>query len=154
MPRTGFTALLVGMGLAVAASAQTPTGKNACTLVTPEEAATILGPDPVKNEINGICLYEAKGQKMVLKIDAPKTGVTKALQQMPKALVPQGGGTVREEPGVGPDAYSTSIKGAQSIYMLKGSVATYISIATDAAHPFPDMLDKLRPIAKKALGRL
>ncbi len=139
----------------VSTAAAQASPKNSCALVTVEDAVAVVGPTAVKQIDTGKnCVYGAAGQKLHLAVAADSGPHAKDGMEMPKLMVSKYGGTVKDEPGVGAGAYSTTIKGAQTVYVFKRGTAVSISAATDANTPFPDMLDKLRAIAKKTLGRL
>jgi hypothetical protein len=98
--------LLVFAGLATLAAAQTPAAKSPCTLVTPEDAATILGPnvDKYDDPLGRGCVYQDKGHKMYLLAKTVSGPNVKTGFEIPKAMISRSGGTVRDEPGLGAGA--------------------------------------------------
>lgn len=126
----------------------------ACSFVTQQDAEAILGPKAAQHAGPGSCAYDAPGQNFILVVIVDSSPNVKQQIWVPKQNIGRAGGTVREEPGVYPGAYSTSIKGAQSVYLLKGDSAVSVTVTNDNKGVLPDMLEKLRPLAKKIAGRL
>ena len=155
IPTLSIFTLLGGIG-----AAQTPSAKSGCSLVTEEDAVTIVGPVGQKLDSGPNCVHGSKGPSaaaVALAVKVDSSPQVKELFTMPKILAAKASTpvTVKDEPGLSPGAYSLSMKGSQTIYMLKGSVALSITFGdVPGAKGVPDMLDKLRPIAKKALGRM
>ena len=62
------------------------------------------------------------------------------------------GATVRDEPGLG---FSAVTKDSQTIFIAKGSSAFSISLSNPGSStPLPNLLDKMRMVAKRAVTRL
>jgi len=127
--------------------------RNACLLVTQQDAESILGPKAVQHSGPGSCAWDIPGQKLffVVIVDASPNVATQI--QLPRQAVPKAGGTVMNEAGVAPSAYSTKLRQAQSVYFLKGGTAVSISIVNNAG-TVPESLDKLRVIAKRILTKI
>lgn len=128
-------------------------GKTACQVVTQQDAEALLGPLATKHDNGGSCAYDAPGKSIVFVVIVDSSPSVKQQILLPKQSVPRAGGSVSDESGLLPGAYSTIIKNAQSIYFLKGDTGVSVSLSNDGG-PLPDQRDKLRPIAKRIAGRL
>lgn len=144
--------LILTLLAAFAISAQP--SRLACSYVTVQDAESVLGAKAAEHWGPGSCAFDVVGKPTILVVIVDSSPNVKQQILMPKQNIPRAGGTVREEPDVFPGAYSTTIKGAQSIYILKGNTAVSVTVTNDNKGTLPDMLDKLRPVAKRIAGRL
>jgi hypothetical protein len=137
-----------------AAFATSGADRNVCDLVTRQDATEVLGPVVSKQERPGGCIWGVPGKALALVVIVDGSPNIAEQIQVPKQAVPRNGGTVADEPGVAPGAYSTRMRGAQSIYFLKGKTGASVSITNDNTGILPVMLDKLRPLAKRLASKL
>lgn len=128
--------------------------KTACSVVTQKDAEELLGPKAMQHVGPGSCAWNLAGSPLVFVVIVDSSPAVKQQILLPRQNVPKMGGTIQEEPGVFPGAYSATGKGAQTIYLLKGDTASSITITNDGKGMMSDMLPKLRPIAKRIAGRL
>lgn len=143
--------LFLFVAFTLAASGQR---KTACSFVTQQDAESILGPKAMQHVGPGSCAWNLPNSPLVFVVIVDSNPQIKQQIYMPRTAIAKAGGTVREEPGVWGGAYSTTIPGAQTIYLLKGDTGASITITNDRKGVLPDMLDKLRPVAKRIVGRM
>jgi len=153
-----LTALLALGG--VASPAQT---KGGCALITPDEAASVLGGKGEQNEVGPVCVLVDKVHHLVLRVSSATYGSKTQLvfDESRKGAVGQKA-VVKNETGVGGAVYSavySGMSGTESaIVALKEKVMLSVSVRDDGGNTHvagsAATLDKLRPVAKKALGRL
>jgi hypothetical protein len=153
-----LAALLVLGG--VASPAQT---KGGCSLITPDEAASVLGGKGEQNEVGPMCVFVDKVHHLALTVSnttyGPKTQLV--FDESRKGALGQKA-VVKDETGFGVGAYSavySGMSGTESaITALKGKVMLSVSVKDDGGNTHvagsAATLDKLRPVAKKALDRL
>ncbi len=144
--------LILALLAAMAAPAQP--AKPACSFVTVQDAESVLGAKATEHWGPGSCAFDTIGKPTILVVIVDSSPNVKQQIWLPKQNIPKAGGTVREEPDVFPGAYSTTIKGAQTIYLLKGNTAVSVTATNDNKGVLPDMLEKMRPVAKRIAGRL
>ena len=125
----------------------------ACKIVTQEDAVAILGPKAVQHSGPGSCAYDAAGSSYIFVVIVDSSPNVATQIQIPRQSIPKAGGTVRDEPSVAPSAFSTKLPRAQSIYFLKKNTAVSVTVTSDKAN-VPEMLDKLRVVARRIAARL
>jgi len=161
----GFT--LAASGELIPAATAAPQGQRPphdnCQLVTPGDAAGILGGTP-KMAANGIaCAYEVQGQSLQLLIRteawAGETAGAWAIFQLQHAKIEEGQArranpVMHDEPSLGPDAVSVQSK--DSYYVLVPVKKTLLEMEVrDKGKSIPAALsDKTRDLAKKVASRL
>lgn len=137
------------MALAVPALAQ----KTGCDMVTQSEAGAILGSSVDKQMFGTTCIYKVKGSTVSLVVKTSKSSSNAVAQT--KANFAKVGGSIKDESGLGPGAYSAVRSDATRIYVFKGDQMVMIDYTDISRAKAPaGMLDKLRAGAKTALGRL
>ncbi len=144
----------------VASPAQT---KGGCSLITPDEAASVLGGKGEQNEVGPVCVFVDKVHHLVLRVSSVTYGSKTQLvfDESRKSAVGQKA-VVKDEAGFDGTAYSavySGMSGAESaIAALKGRVMLSVSVRDDGGNTHvagsAATLDKLRPVAKKASDRL
>src|SRR5882724_4179940 len=115
--------------------------KSGCDMVTQPEAAAVLSTsaDKLDKQAAGaLCTYTVKGTTISLlsristnpstKVDARKASFTKM------------GNTVKDEPGVGPGAFSAVRAGTGRIYVVKGDQLFRLEYVDSAKGKVPDGL--------------
>jgi hypothetical protein len=139
------------------AVAQIPATKSACAILTPEDAATILGPDPLKVESEGSCVYmPQKGPvSLSIRVSSVETHGQEVMTTQ-KQMLSQMGGATQEEASLGAGLFSSNFQNTLAIHVLKGEVMAEISISEPSEQPLEDkdLLPKLCTITQKALARL
>jgi hypothetical protein len=139
------------------AVAQVPATKSACAILTPEDAATILGPDPVQVAAEDSCVYTHQKEPVSLSIRVSSAGAHgKEVMATQKQMLSQMGGSTQEEASLGTGSFSSNFQNTIAIHVLKGEVMAEISISEHSKQPLEDkdVLPKLRTITQKALTRL
>jgi len=125
-------------------------------LVTTSEAATVLATSADKLDkqtLGTACTYTLKGSTITLLVRITKNPTSSVASR--KTSFTKGGGSVKDEPGVGPDAYSAVRPGTSRIYATKGDQMFRLEYVDSAKGKAPDaLMDRLRAAAKKALSRL
>lgn len=138
---------------AALAAAQKP-ARSACDVVTQQDAMEVLGGKVLKQERPGACIWAVSNKPLALVVIVDSSPNIAQQLQVPRQAVPKNGGTVLDETGLAPGAFSTRMRGAQSIYFLKGKTGVSVSVTNDNTGILPIMLDKLRPVAKRIAGRI
>jgi hypothetical protein len=65
------------------------------------------------------------------------------------------GASVKEESGLGSEAFSVVTKEREEIYVIKGSQAFSISLSNPGSStPLPDLMNKMRDVMRRAVSRL
>lgn len=146
----------LGMGLiAATASGQTPAAKSACRFVTLDEAAAILGSRPEMSERDQQCDYVVPKQSMRLAVRFEDYGGIPPsifLGFPRKSADPN---ATQDEPSLGQAAFSTRTPTSIDIYVGAKTLLIHVGILEADGKSVPaSMLDKLRDVAKKAMGRI
>lgn len=158
------TLILLSILAAPALFAQSP---SACDLVTQDEANALLGGSANRLAMGALgCGYSVRTLGVRLTITVTEWGTSaKAVWDKAKATSMKGNWLVGDEPGMGSYAYAELIRrSAQSsagkcgFEAVKGAKLIQIFV-TDSAEKQDiagrkEMLDRLRPLAQKALQRL
>ena len=161
----GFTVAASGelIPRATAAPQGQQQARDNCQLVTPGDAAGILGGTP-KTAANGTtCTYEVQGQSLQLLIRteawAGETGGAWAIFQLQHAKIEEGQArranpVMHVEPSLGANA--VSVQSNDSYYVLVPVKKTLLEMEVrDRGKSIPATLsDKTRNLAKKIAGRL
>lgn len=155
-----WSALAVALVLPTIGLAQ-----SSCPIIPADEAAAILGGKPTRTEEAFKCTYALAGGRATL-IVALQTMGSHSLGQMVftdsrKEFVGKGA-TVKDEPSIGQPAFSFAypIKEGErdsGFFVWKGSGVLMVWLIEKGAGPMTRSaggIDKLRPIIKKAAGRI
>jgi hypothetical protein len=151
-------ALLASPSFAGTSSAETPEPvSRACGLVTAEEAATLLGPraEQMEGDTNDTCHYLVEGQSLQLVIRAEEMGQgsAKFLEIVRKPAMAEKGYTVQDEPSLGKGSFSGRKPDSMDFQMALAKGVLGVGLRDKDGTIPPEMLDKLRAVARKAAGR-
>jgi hypothetical protein len=151
----------------LAAPALVAQSRSACDLVTPDEANALLGGDASKLSMGAIgCNYSVHSAGVRLTIAVTDWGgSTRAVWDKAKADSAKRNWLAGDEPGMGSYAYAELIRrSAQSsagkcgFVVVKDTRMLQIYVSDSAEKQDiagkKEMLDKLRPLARKAAQRL
>jgi hypothetical protein len=149
MIRSQWVTTIMFAALALPALAQ----KSGCAMVTQQEAAALLGKAVDVQAFATTCAYKVKGSTVSLVARTHKSNPSYVSKT--KANFTKTGGVVKDEPGVGPGAFSAVRADSCRIYVFKGDQELLIDYADTAKAKFPDgLMDRLRAAAKTGLGRM
>src|SRR5262249_44136178 len=128
-----------------------------CNLVTPEEAATLLGPkaERVEGDQHGTCFYMVKGQslQLVIRIEEMNATPTMFLNVVRKPAMVEKGYTVKDEPSLGKGSFSAQKADSQDFELaLKGGVLD-VGLRNEGGKVPPELFEKLRAVVQKAASR-
>jgi hypothetical protein len=129
--------------------------KPACEVFPIDDAVVVLSQNAQQHEATSAgCLYEISTPHLTLLFTISES-VSKATFAELKQRAEKAGEAVKDEPGLGPYAFSSTTKDAESIAILEGTTAlTLILSNSGSSTPLPDLMYKLRIVAKRALARL
>jgi len=128
--------------------------KTACDVFPIDDAVVVLSQNAQQKDLGEAgCVYEIDTPHLVLFVTPPREIANARLSfEETKQAKQRGGAVVKDEPGLG---FSVVNKNAQMIYILKGSSVFFISLSNPGSStPLPDLLDKMRIVAKRAATRL
>jgi hypothetical protein len=143
--------------LAVAVPMLPAFGKTACEVLPIDDAVVVLSQNAQQKDMGSAgCAYEVSTPQLVLMVTPPQeaAGAKDSFAQM-KQTAKQAGATVKDENGISPGSFSLATKDTQVIYVMKGGQAFSLSLSNaGSSTPLPDLLDKMRNVAKRAASRL
>jgi len=141
------------MAVFAALAVPVPAQKSGCVLVTQQEAAALLGKAVETQSFATTCIYKVKGSTISLVAKTHKNTPTSV--NIAKTNFSKTGGVVKDEPGVGPGAFSAVRADSVRIYAFKGDREFLIDYVDTAKGKFPPgLMDKLKAAATTALGRM
>jgi hypothetical protein len=131
----------------------------ACSLVTQEEAVSILGPkaERLTGDTDDTCHYVVDGQPMqiVMRIEEMRAGPgDKFLAVVRRPAMEEKGYKIQDEPTLGKGSFSAAKADSVDFQVVYPKGAFSVGVRDESAKIPPDTRDKLRAVAKKALGRL
>jgi hypothetical protein len=149
MNRLGFIAR---SSLALVALAGLLGAKTACEVLPIDDAVVVLSQNAQQRDLGSEgCVYEIQTPYLMLKVTPP----TEASFDELKRTFKQKGATVKEEPGIGSASFSVVSKEMEAIYVVHGSTAFSIMLSNPGSStPLPDLMNKMRDVAKRAVSRL
>jgi hypothetical protein len=160
--RLSLVALIASTSLATAAGGASPSPakkpekeSRVCTLVTPEEAASVLGPGAQRmpGDQIGTCFYVVKGKSMQLVLRIEDDMPASFLEVVRKPAMTEKGYTLQDEPSLGKGSFSA--RKADSLdfeIAVKGGVLD-VGLRGNGGKVPPEKLDALRAVAQKASSR-
>jgi HEAT repeat protein len=129
---------------------------RACQLLTPEEAAGVVGALPDRHRQDNACYWVADGKTTQIAVQFELSGGPEAVRRMKEWTRPQKvqqGFTVTDEPSLGAGGFLA--KNKESIYFFFPAKGTILSVVIlDDAGTTQAQVDGLRALAKKAASRL
>lgn len=131
----------------------------ACRLVTQEEAVSVLGPkaERLDGDTNDTCHYLVDGQPMqiVMRIEEMRAGSgEKFLAIVRRPAMEEKGYSIQDEPSLGKGSFSAAKADSVDFQVVYPKGSFSVGVRDESAKIPPDTRDKLRALAKKALGRL
>lgn len=117
----------------------------------------LRGPPQQDMSTPQICADSSKGQTVKLAIvNYTVAANAKMLFEMNRQGMMNAKGSPKDEPGLGAPAFSASTKSTFEIFLLKGNATVQLTAASanDGTAIAATELDKLREVAKKAVGRM
>jgi hypothetical protein len=129
--------------------------KTACEILPIDDAVVVLSQNAQQRDLgNEGCIYEIQTPYLLLKVTPPKDAAKSKFQQL-KQSAKETGAQVKEEPGIGSDAFSVVTKSKEEIYVVQGEAAFTISLSNPGSStPLPDLMDKMRKVIRLAVERL
>jgi hypothetical protein len=150
MIRSQWVTLVVFAALAVPVLAQ----KTGCFMVTQQEAAVILGKPVETQAFASSCIYKVKGSTTVSLVAKTHKNNPTAVNSV-KANFAKTGGVVKDEPGIGPGAFSAVRPDSLRIYVFKGDQELLIDYVDTAKAKWPTgLMERMKAAAKAGLDRL
>ena len=150
MNRTLVAAAVLGLVQFVSA-------KTACEVLPIDDAVVVLSQNAQQHDMGAAgCAYEVATPHLVLMVTPPHEAANakESFVEM-KQTARQAGATVKDENGVSNGSFSVATKDSQTIYVVKGAMAFTLSLSNPGSStPLPDLLDKMRNVAKRATTRL
>ena len=126
--------------------------KPACEILPIDDAVVVLSQNAQQRDLgsNG-CIYEIQIPYLSLAVTNPqdftKSGFVAAKQAA--------GAKAKEEPGIGTASFSIVTEDAEAIYVVQGSSAFSIILSNPGSStPLPDLMNKMRDVARRAVTRL
>src|SRR5262245_39425470 len=151
-------ALLVVLGPVVAPD--TPEKVSpACNLVTQQEAVSLLGPkaERLEGDTDDTCHYvvDDKAMQIVVRIEEMRAGSgEKFLAIVRRPAMEEKGYKTQDEPTLGKGSFSAVKPDSVDFQVPYPKGAFSVGVRDESAKIPSDTQDKLRALAKKALGRL
>jgi len=129
--------------------------KPACEILPIDDAVVVLSQNAQQRDLgmNG-CIYEIEIPYLSLAVTPPQD-FTKSGFAARKQAAQETGAKVKEEPGIGSASFSIVTKDAEAIYVVQGSSAFSIILSNPGSStPLPDLMSKIREVARRAVSRL
>ena len=152
--------MLASVLLVAPSAPQDPPEKTspACNLVTQEEAVSVLGPkaERLEGDTDDTCHYVVDGQPMqiVLRIEEMRSSGDKFLAVVRRPAMEEKGYKIQDEPSLGKGSFSAAKADSVDFQVVYPKGAFSVGVRDESAKMPPGTLEKLRALAKKALGRL
>jgi hypothetical protein len=129
--------------------------KTACEILPIDDAVVVLSQNAQQRDLGAEgCIYEIQIPYLALTVSSPKDAVQSGFVEKRQAAK-QTGATVKEEPGIGSASFSVVSKDAEEIYVIQGSSAFSIALTNPGSStPLPDLMTKMREVARRAVSRL
>jgi hypothetical protein len=126
--------------------------KTACEILPIDDAVVVLSQNAQQRDRGADgCIYEIQIPYLSLTVTSPEDFTTSGFGAKKK----ESGATVKEEPGIGSASFSIVTKDAEAIYVVQGSAAFSIILTNPGSStPLPDLMSKMREVARRAVSRL
>jgi hypothetical protein len=143
---------LARSSLALFALAPLLGAKTACEVLPIDDAVVVLSQNAQQRDLGTHgCVYEIATPYLMLKVTPPTEA---SLEELRKDFK-QKGVMVKEEPGIGSASFSVATKDMEAIYVIQGATAFSIALSNPGSStPLPDLMNKMRDVAKRAVSRL
>jgi hypothetical protein len=153
-----WLAIVLVAGTSTAAGAQSgDAAPRVCALVTQEEAATLLGPkaERLEGDTTDTCHYVAAGQTMqvVVRMEEMKQGGAKFLEIVRRPAMTEKGYTTQDEPSMGKGSFSARKTDSLDFQLAHAKGVLGVGIRNPGGTVPPELMEKLRAVARKAAGR-
>jgi hypothetical protein len=126
--------------------------KTACDVLPIDDAVVVLSQNAQQRDLGADgCVYEIQTPYLMLKVTPP---VEASFEELKRSFR-QKGAAVRDEPGIGSASFSVVTKEVEAIYVIQGSTEFSITLSNPGSStPLPDLMNKMRDVAKRAVARL
>ncbi len=132
-------------------------GKSACEVIPIDDAVVILSQNAMQHDLGTSgCAYEVGPPRLVLMVTPPQeaSGAKKFFAES-KETAKRAGAVVAEEKAISEGSFSVVTKDQQAIYIVSGDIALTMTLSNPGSStPLPDLMRKMRDIAKRAVWRL
>jgi hypothetical protein len=129
--------------------------KTACEILPIDDAVVVLSQNAQQRDLGAEgCIYEIQIPYLALTVSQPKDAAQAGFADKRQAAK-QTGAKVKEEAGIGSASFSIVTKTAEEIYVIQGSSAFSIILTNPGSStPLPDLMNKMRDVARRAVLRL
>jgi hypothetical protein len=131
--------------------------KSACEVLPIDDAVVVLSQNAQQHDMGASgCAYEVTTPRLVLMVTPPhEASDAKDTFAEMKQTARQSGASVKDENAVSNGSFSVVTKDHQTIYVVKGGMAFSMSLSNPGSStPLPDLMIKMRNVAKRAASRL
>ena len=142
----------VACSIGLLACAGTLFAKTACEILPIDDAVVVLSQNAQQRDRGADgCIYEIQIPYLALTVTSPGNSSASGFIAVKQAA----GASVKEEPGIGSASFSIVTKDAEAIYVVQGSSAFSIILTNPGSStPLPDLMNKIREVARRAVSRL
>lgn len=136
--------------IGLVACAGTLFAKTACEILPIEDAVVVLSQNAQQRDLGDKgCVYEIEIPYLALTVTPPRD--LSASDVAAKRREP----SAKEEPGIGSGSFSIVTKEAEAIFVVQGSSGFSITLTNKGSStPLPDLMTKMREVARRAVMRL
>jgi hypothetical protein len=129
--------------------------KTACEILPIDDAVVVLSQNAEQRDRGAEgCVYEIQTPYLALTVTAPQDAVQSGFNEK-KQAAKQTEATVKDEASIGSASFSVVTKDAEAIYVIQGSSAFSIMLTNaGSSTPLPDLMSKMRDVARRAVSRL
>ena len=131
--------------------------KSACDVVPIDDAVVVLSQNAQQHDMGTSgCAYEIATPHLVLMVTPPhEASDAKDTFAEMKQTARAAGAVVKDEDAISNGSFSVVTKDHETIYVVKGEMAFSMSLSNPGSStPLPDLMNKMRNIAKRAVSRL
>lgn len=129
--------------------------RTACEIFPIEDAVVVLSQNAEQRDSGDAgCAYEIRTPYLLLKVTPPEDTAKSGYAAI-KQTAREHGAQVRDEPTIGSASFSIVTKEAEQIYVIHGATAFTIALSNPGSStPLPDLMGKMRDVARRAVARL
>jgi hypothetical protein len=129
--------------------------KTACEILPIDDAVVVLSQNAQQRDLGAEgCIYEIQIPYLALTVTSPQDAAKSGFSDK-KQAAKQTGATVKEEAGIGSASFSVVTKDAEALYVIQGTFAFSIALTNPGSStPLPDLMSKMRDVARRAVSRL
>jgi hypothetical protein len=135
--------------------AGTISAKTACEILPIDDAVAVLSQNAQQRDLGSEgCIYEIQIPYLALTVTPPQNAAKSGFAAK-KEAAKQAGSTVKEEASIGSASFSVVTAEAEWIYVIQGSSAFSIALTNPGSStPLPDLMNRIRDVARRAVSRL